>query len=211
MAIFIRASTNFTDPLPGTPILPAQPITSDSFNRSNASSLGRQTDALLGGSPLPWLGDAGTFGITNRQAAVVSSPGVFFTGVAAPVADYLASFVVREYPTGSAVYFDVRRPQWETTPTQDAIRLALHTNGAVAVTKRVSAAETILSSQFSYPLGATIGLRVKGSTASLLINGEVMVSETVTNDSLQSAGHVGFAGAAALKSFAFDDFTLTPL
>lgn len=209
MALFLRSNSTFTNPIKDTPVLPAQPFTSDAFNRADSSTLGRLTDAGLGGTRQEWLGTAGVFGISGRRAVVQPHTGVFFVGLAAPVPDYMVSFTIQALPTVESVYLDVRRPLAATTPTQDGIRLAISSN-TVTVAKRVSVVATMLGQPQNYALGSTVALRVKGTTAQLLIDGVLKETHTITDASLQGAGHAGFSGSAGLASFAFDDFTISP-
>lgn len=209
MSVFIRSNSAFTNPLPDTPVLPPMPITSDTFNRSNADRLTR-TDAGLGGAPVSWLGNTEVFGVRGNQAEVLPHTGVFFVGVAVPVPDYELALRVTAFPRTETAYLDARRPLVATMPTQDGIRLSFN-NNSVRLSKRVSSLTTVLGDLHTFALGDTVAVRVKGTTAQLRINGKVMEEHTVTDASLQSGGHAGLSGSAGLTALTFDDFTVTPI
>lgn len=211
MVLFIRSDIALSSPIAGTPILPAPPYTSDSFSRADSSSLG-QSDAARGGTSRPWLGTATTFGITNQRAVVKSDNAVtFFTGFQPEFLDVEVAFVIHEKPTTDSVWLDVRRPLAAVNPTQDAIRLAVGTSGNLQLMTRVSTIGANVGAAIKYSAGDRVALRVKGTQVQLSLNGDVLLTETVADPQLQTGRHVGFAGTQNSKSFAFDDFVVSPI
>lgn len=205
MAIFIRSNVEFTDPAPNTPVVPATPFTSDTFNRS-AGALGSSTDAKLGGKRVPWTGPTEALKIEGNRATVTGAVGAYFVAVTAPSPNIEAAVTVAAKPAGNvAAYLDIRRPA-----TGDCIRLVIGAN-TVNLAKRVSGAMTDISSLLPYVAGDRVAIRAKGTQVVLLLNGNTVATATVSDSQLQYTGSAGISGVSTLTGVAFDDFTLTEL
>lgn len=209
MALFIRSNLALTNPLPGTPLLPTEPFTSDTFNRANGVLAGN-TDARLGGKSVPWVGNAGSVSISN--GSLIPNPafvGGWFFGVAEATADIEASFVFRDSGNGS-VFMDLHRSAFVVTPMPDSVRLSLNKSTAQFM-KRIGGVVTTFGTASIKP-GDVLTLRAKGTTFTFLVNGVVIDTQVITDPLVLAPGFTGFAGVAAADRFwAVDDLVITPL
>lgn len=214
MPLFLRSDIALSAPLPNTPKLPLPAYTSDTFNRANRLGLGT-TDAALGGTAKPWVGNTNVFDIVDGRAAITSEgrTTAFFTGIEVPYQDIEASFIVHARPTMEAVWFDVRRPSAATTPTQDGIRLTLEPSRAeiILVHRAAVGGSASHGARTPYKEGDRVGIRVKGLQTQILINDQVVIDEKIDVPSLLLGRHVGFAGVNLSRSLIIDDLIISPI
>ncbi|MFZ1249862.1 MAG: Ig domain-containing protein [Candidatus Microsaccharimonas sp.] len=183
-------------------------VTSDSFNRANAADVvGSQTDIADGGSPTAWQSAvSGVWSISNNTliANANVSGGAY---VAVSTSDYEVSAVITEMTnlTGSNLWsIDGRRNQLPAAGASQ-YRLRVVSNGTVSLNKMVSGTETTLwtSGAGLASVGKRLGLRMMGSTISVMLDGTLQ--QSISDTSIATSAYAGFSrlnqGTGAWDSF----------
>ncbi|WP_052061881.1 hypothetical protein [Rhodococcoides fascians] len=180
-------------------------LLSDGFSGSGELN-GRSTDSAAGGTAAAWTASpAGryavgsgrlTLAITQNESPAATAP--------MPTSDVelTCRVVTRPAATGTSVYLDVRRQSGNST----SIRIRIGST-TVDLRKRVGATTTTFpGSSTSLADGDVVGVRVIGSTLSLLKNGAVVVTVTDTDILTGSLVAIGAFNSAASDSIVLDDY-----
>lgn len=188
-------------------------ITSDSFNRANATDMtGQSTDAAAGGTPLAYQSTGITgWGITSNvlvRAANVTS----FLGVPIGVPDYEMQVTAPTMTsaTGTNPFaMEVRRSQLATSGA-GLYRCRWISTGAVTLSKTFGGTSTTLGTAAAGTVtaGATLILRAQGSTITFLVNGTPVI--TVTDTDVTGSAFCGFT-AISVVSGNFENLLITAL
>lgn len=201
-------AAEFTNPLPDTPSLPIPNpiITSDSFSGPDAPAIiGLETDAALGGTPELWRSQAAyNWPRTGGRLVGPNTLGAAFVRILGHT-DIEASVKFAVLPTAAGPALSVRALDTSTSLANDSYRVAIPNTGIPRLERRFDGAALILGNAPG-PLAAgdRLGIRVVGTTVSLLVNGVVVFS--ATNASVASGGYVGLSQSADSGGWQIDDF-----
>ena len=190
------------------PLLPSVPVYGffDDFNRANTTALG-----VTSGEGKTWDELGGTWEIVDNTAhltaltSTVSYPTVdalradgTLTTTVAQIGDAAGGLVARFVDTDNWVRLSFRQ-------SSGVNRLVLQTRvaGGSTVVAGTSAADKVTAN------GSVIGLVLSGSTASVTLNGETVISSVSVPSTVMSTRH-GFYGASATSGIYYNDIRFTP-
>lgn len=198
---------------------PPPPITSDGFSGGDVASIhNRTTDLYAGGDAKTWIGSKDGSGQDMKIAAgqlsragMTSASGVWLLSIPMDVPDYEIEFDLVALPTGFGLIVDLRRPS--TTSGANGYRNTINVGTpSVAVQKRVSNTySTIVSGAGTVAPGQRLKFRVKGSTVSFFVDGELRVSGVDEAASFTAGGYVGFGSSGACLDAVIDNVVIRPV
>lgn len=196
--------------LPGyTPPVTATPTyTSETFMRANGEVNASKTDQALGGQSVTWAATTGAWTVdTGKMRRGASAPSASYALLPVPVADYDLTLTITDKMTTGWAYIVARSTA--ATATADSYRL-VYDGWTVQIQTRVGGAQTnVPGTQVPVAAGDTVGIRVKGSTITMLVNG--VPAATTTNTSLTAGGHAGIVTDTAIgTSIGIDNLVIRP-
>lgn len=167
--------------------------TSDTFDGYSGDPIRQVTDAALGGYELVWESDFDTTGfrVVNGSLRMPGKEGPYGVLVLdVPSEDFTISYRLVEYPTAGSIEMFVRRDTRVYHPDQSILELFCNLQGGLSLYERHGGTLNRLTmSAGPAQIGDTVGLRVIGDTAYVLINGSVADTATTT---VTGAGYAGF-------------------
>lgn len=198
------------------PVTSSSVITSDSFNRTNTTTMaGQSTDVAMGGAALAWESSAaGSWRINGNQLSS-GSAATEFVAVPITAANYSlkVTVAVKSSHDGTTLYsIDARRSQLATSG-QSCIRVRHRLDGSVSLCKVVAGTETQLGSSTATGVvtaGSTIELRMVGTSLKVLVNDVEVLSQT--DGDVVTSAYAGFTKSSTITSApAYDDMVITAL
>lgn len=196
-----------TAPLDDTPVVSppfSTIITSDRFLRTGAIG---STDAGLGGAVMAWTGDTAKFNANNGYAQPNVNTIWRLAVAQSSQLNAEQSAIIRALPSDATVNMDVRRQGTLTGSGNAYYRLRMNKLLAYLEYYNGSASVSLGAAPVPFAIGDRIGVRMDGSTLSMLKNNAIVAS--VTDATIAAAGHFNLTGVSGtISGFQFTDYIL---
>jgi len=205
MSLVLRSDETIITPPPGTPVADGDPLYFDDFTGTNATLLGRQTDAGPNLIQATWVGDDKVFATSGGRLVRGSNMVTGVNLIQNPNTNFEFEVLVLQRPSGAGMYFDLMRQAVTGSPNEYRIELA---PSICRLVKRVGGQQINLTSGLPFSNGQSIRVRIRRNqtgTANLidvLIDGVPVAS--VEDNSIMTPGYCGFTVLPTTDGFSFD-------
>lgn len=183
--------------------VPGKVFTSDDFSTAG-DPIGRRTGAELGGTPVDFLGPAGSWNATNGELVNTGNNGSVL--IEALDADYETSVTIKSLAVTGSTLIIARRSSVDYHANISQLRIEVNNSGNISLRQQLDGMlSTLGTSPAAVSVGDTVTIRVAGVFVTVLANDQIVVeAETLVLE----AGYTGLATSALNTSSVVDNLIL---
>ncbi|WP_151765990.1 hypothetical protein [Acinetobacter colistiniresistens] len=208
----VKATGTISNPS-NIPVIVSAVVTSDTFSGGNGEILGRNSDSLIGGSPIVWRGFDG---YTSARICAINNGTLVFTkddnygvvGVDYKLTNLAVQFKVTQSDSGitdQAVFIDVRR----VNGSVQVYRLNFYNGNKLSLIYRNASGTSAILATTDAIVNDTILYIVNGSSHKVYVNGILKLD--VTHNGYVGEGYVSLSRgsiSALAGTVGIDDLTV---
>lgn len=186
--------------------VPGEVFTSDDFSTAG-DPIGRKTGAELGGTPVSFLGPAGSWDASNGELVNTGSNGSIL--LEALGGDYETSVKIKSFAVTGSVLVIARRTSVDYHANISQLRVEVNNAGDITLRQQLDGTLSVIgTSPAAVSVGDTVTIRVAGTSVAALVNDQI-VAEAETH--VTGAGYAGLATSRVNTDSVVDDLILRAL